>query len=209
MRWGRWRVPKQRGFEMSDICPELAQPRFLGTSPRSRAWRPGRRGASSPPSGFLAGVSAVQVGIRELQRETSRVIGRVADGEAAIVTRDGRPVAVLVPAGLAPAWVQLNRPLDPLDPSEDEASWRLEDGVRVAPSAEAGLELVQGSVRGRLLRELRRLCGPRAVGRVALKVGLGQLWALAELTDAEPPTLLSIDRRRDLEISRISRTSDL
>jgi prevent-host-death family protein len=53
-------------------------------------------------------VGVIEVGIRELQRETTYVMERVeADGHRLIVCRHGRPIAVLVPIAQARAWALL------------------------------------------------------------------------------------------------------
>ena len=43
---------------------------------------------------------ADEMGIRELRDSLSETIARVEDGEVVTVTRHGRPVAVVVPAGV-------------------------------------------------------------------------------------------------------------
>lgn len=48
-----------------------------------------------------------EVGIRELKNGTSRLIDRVEAGEVLTVTRRGRPVARVVPAGMPPGIAQL------------------------------------------------------------------------------------------------------
>jgi prevent-host-death family protein len=49
---------------------------------------------------------AEKIGIRELQRETSRYVARVETGERIEVSRHGRIVAMLVPA-MADEWEQM------------------------------------------------------------------------------------------------------
>ena len=41
-------------------------------------------------------VAIREVGVRELKREASRVLAGVVDGERVIVTRNGRPIAVIL-----------------------------------------------------------------------------------------------------------------
>jgi prevent-host-death family protein len=48
-----------------------------------------------------------EVASRELRNSTRALLDRVAGGEAITITVDGRPVAVLQPAGRRPRW--LNR----------------------------------------------------------------------------------------------------
>ena len=151
--------------------------------------------------GVVRTVAAAEIGIRDLQRETSRLLARVEDGEAMIVTRYGRPVALLLPAAFSAAWVLAHRPLDRYDQFEEAAAWPVEGGVRIAPAAEEGMEELRGgSIRARLLRDARRLRAFGAVGRVAIKIGMGQRWALIELNGArEPPALLDVRTRKALE----------
>lgn len=48
-----------------------------------------------------------EIGIRQLKNETSALIEQVEHGEVLTVTRRGRPVARVVPAGMAPGLAQL------------------------------------------------------------------------------------------------------
>lgn len=48
-----------------------------------------------------------EVGIRQLKNETSSIIERVENGEIVTVTRRGRPVARVVPAGMSPGMAKL------------------------------------------------------------------------------------------------------
>lgn len=48
-----------------------------------------------------------EVGIRELKNGTSALIERVENGEVVTVTRHGKPVARLIPAGMPPGMAQL------------------------------------------------------------------------------------------------------
>lgn len=50
-----------------------------------------------------------EVGIRELKNRTSAVVERVENGETITVTRRGKPVARLVPAGIPPGIAKLMR----------------------------------------------------------------------------------------------------
>jgi prevent-host-death family protein len=50
---------------------------------------------------------AREVGIRQLRDELSAVIEAVEAGETIVVTRHGRPVARVVPAGASPGLAQL------------------------------------------------------------------------------------------------------
>lgn len=48
-----------------------------------------------------------EVGIRQLKNATSSIVERVENGEVVTVTRRGRPVAHMVPAGMSPGMAQL------------------------------------------------------------------------------------------------------
>ncbi|ADB48648.1 type II toxin-antitoxin system Phd/YefM family antitoxin [Conexibacter woesei] len=48
-----------------------------------------------------------EIGIRQLKNETSALIEQVEHGEVLTVTRRGRPVARVVPAGMSPGIAQL------------------------------------------------------------------------------------------------------
>ena len=56
---------------------------------RYRMGRPGARSDTRPPV-------IREVGVRELNRRTSRVVEMAEAGERVIVTRDGQPTAVLL-----------------------------------------------------------------------------------------------------------------
>ena len=74
----------------------------------------------------LSGMSAPDVGVRDLRNHGDDVVDRVAAGECVTVTRAGKPVAGLRPVGrpAAKAEVLLERwrglpPLDPVRLRED------------------------------------------------------------------------------------------
>jgi prevent-host-death family protein len=141
-------------------------------------------------------VRSAEVGIRELQRNLSAVLEDVAtEGTRLLVSRHGRPLAVMVPIDDAYAWALRNRPLGD-DLADDEAFWPIEEGVRVAPSAEAPLHALPEPIQRPLLTRVRRLRGFEATGRVAIRVG--QLFALVDLAGARTPTILDVARRADL-----------
>ncbi|MBB4660840.1 type II toxin-antitoxin system Phd/YefM family antitoxin [Conexibacter arvalis] len=48
-----------------------------------------------------------EIGIRQLKSEASALIDQVEHGEVMTVTRRGKPVARLVPAGMAPGMARL------------------------------------------------------------------------------------------------------
>jgi prevent-host-death family protein len=176
---------------MSDKCPTF---RNLAIPGDDGGW------GALLQAGVAFPMGAIEVGIRELQRRTADTLARVdEDGCCAIVSRHGRPVAVLVPISQALPWVLLNRP--PADESElleDEAFWPLDDGVRVAPSAMGPLEELPEQARRRLMTSLRKLRGLDATGRIAIRAGFW--WAVADLDGAsDVPTLLRIARRAELE----------
>jgi antitoxin (DNA-binding transcriptional repressor) of toxin-antitoxin stability system len=146
------------------------------------------------------GVGSIEIGVRELHRQTAAVLERIrVDGHCAIVCRHRRPVAVLVPIAQAQAWVMLHRPLTSGDELlDDDSLWHIEDGVRVAPGAEEALEGMPEQPRRRLLTRLRKLRGLEATGRLAIRVGAW--WALADLNGlAETPTVLQVARRAELD----------
>ncbi len=141
-------------------------------------------------------MGAIEIGIRELQRSTSDVLARVQDeGLHAVVSRYGRPIAVLIPLDQAQAWVLQNRPL-PHGASESDESWPEVEGVRLAPAADQQLAELSKPIRRSVMLRLRRLRRCNAVGRVAVKAG--QLWALADLNGDRPPTLLEVARSAQL-----------
>jgi prevent-host-death family protein len=145
-------------------------------------------------------MGSIEIGIRELHRQTAEVLARVGeDGHCAIVCRHRRPVAVLVPIAQARAWVLLHRPVPGGDELlEDDAFWPVDDGVRIAPGAEEALEKLPEQARRRLLTRLRKLRGLEATGRLALRAGAW--WALADLRGmADAPTVLQIARRAELD----------
>jgi len=49
------------------------------------------------------------VGARELRNETRSVLDRVLEGDAVIVTLDGRPVARIEPISTKPRWVNTEK----------------------------------------------------------------------------------------------------
>jgi prevent-host-death family protein len=141
-------------------------------------------------------VGAIEIGMRELQRSASRVMATVQDeGVHAIVSRYGRPLAVIVPLAYAQAWVLQNRPLAD-GVNEDDSLWIVDEGVRLSPTAEGHVAALAEPVRVRLFAQLRRLRRLQAVGRVAVKAGL--FWALVDLNGDEPPTLLEVARSAEL-----------
>jgi len=147
--------------------------------------------------GVAWAVQAIEVGIRELQRTTAAVMAQVEDEDTSvIVTRQRRPVAVLLPIARAHAWVLQYRPLDD-DLAGDETFWPLENGVRLSPVAEERLAALPPYARRRLFVRLRKLRGFSASGRIALKAG--PVWALADLNQDDEPTLLDVARRAELE----------
>lgn len=74
------------------------------------------------------------IGLRELRRDTSGVLRRVAEGERVVVTLHGRPVADLVPhAEARPTWRPVAE-LAALFPAVDD------------PDADADLALVDAAV---------------------------------------------------------------
>lgn len=50
---------------------------------------------------------ATEVGIRELKNALSRYIERVESGEIVTVTKRGKPVARVIPAGISPGMAKL------------------------------------------------------------------------------------------------------
>jgi len=50
---------------------------------------------------------STEVGVRELKNGASRFIDRVENGEILTITRRGKPVARIVPAGMPPGIAQL------------------------------------------------------------------------------------------------------
>lgn len=48
-----------------------------------------------------------EIGIRELKNRTSAVIERVEAGESVTITRRGKPVAHVIPAGVSPGMAKL------------------------------------------------------------------------------------------------------
>jgi prevent-host-death family protein len=50
---------------------------------------------------------AIEIGVREFKNGASNFIDRVADGEVITVTKRGKPVARVVPAGMHPGIAQL------------------------------------------------------------------------------------------------------
>jgi prevent-host-death family protein len=50
---------------------------------------------------------ADEVGIRELKNSASKVIERVEGGDTVVVTKRGKPVARIIPAGLSPGMAQM------------------------------------------------------------------------------------------------------
>ena len=167
-------------------------------------WRRGPRhasaarlGAKAAVSGSLVGMSAIEIGLRELQRRPSAVIERIEHDEAsAIVTRHGRPIAVLLPIDRVHAWVLQNRPLGD-DVADDETFWDVEDGVRIAPDAVDLVADLPDQMRRRLFTALRKLRRLAATGRIAISVG--RRWALVDLEHDSEPTLLDVARRAKLE----------
>ena len=141
-------------------------------------------------------VRTMEVGLRELQRRTSEVMARVEqEGLRVIVSRHGLPIAVLVPIGEAHVWALQNHSLSDQS-ADEEAFWPIENGVRVAPGAVEPLAALRDSVRRRLLVRLRRLRGFDAAGRIVIRAG--QLWALADLSVDDVPTVLRVARKAEL-----------
>jgi prevent-host-death family protein len=118
------------------------------------------------------------------------------EGVHVIVSRQGRPVGVLVPAAHSHAWMLANRPLE-ADPSDDPSFWPVDEGIRVAPSAEDAVTALREQTRTRLWVRLRKLRGYDASGRVVVRAG--QLFALVELNGPDVPTLLGLARRAQLQ----------
>lgn len=78
------------------------------------------------------------VGVRELQRDASRLLRRVENGEHLVVTVHGRPVAELVPhLETRPAWRPVTE-LAALFPGVPDQAWdedmTLVDGAAADPS---------------------------------------------------------------------------
>lgn len=61
----------------------------------------------------------MQTTMRELNQQTAKVIGAVERGETVAVTKDGRHVATIVPAGLGPRVYDFRT--DPMGDEVDES----------------------------------------------------------------------------------------
>jgi prevent-host-death family protein len=144
-------------------------------------------------------MATIEVGIRELQRHTSDTLARIEDENCGvIVTRQGQPVAVLLPISQARPWVLLYRPSAADDLLADESLWPIEDAVRVAPATAERLDALPEQTRRRLMTRLRKLRGIDGTGRIAIRAGAW--WALVDLSGgAAVPTLLQITRRAEID----------
>jgi prevent-host-death family protein len=141
----------------------------------------------------------MEVGIRALQRATSRFVALAETGVHLIVTRYGRPVAVLVPLERAQSFVLQNRPLGkPSIQRDEETEWLLEGSVRVAWPAEEAFDDLNDQTRSRLLHRLRRLRHLAAAGRLVVRAG--RTWVLVDLEgEGGPVTVLAVGARVDLQ----------
>lgn len=151
-------------------------------------------------SGVDLPVRTIAVGIRELQRSASRVLRIVEEeGSSVLVSRHGRPLAILVPIDQAAGWALVNRPLrrSRIDWPESE-DWIEQDGVRLSPEANEALEEAGPMMRGRLMSLAGRIGrSGGAFGRVALRIG--SRWALIDFDGPERPIhVLAIDGYREL-----------
>jgi antitoxin (DNA-binding transcriptional repressor) of toxin-antitoxin stability system len=137
-----------------------------------------------------------EVGIRELQRNTSALLAEMEnEGLRLVVSRHRRAVAVMVPIADAYAWALQNRPLGD-DPVDDERSWPVRDGVRISPTAERPVAALPEPVRRPLFTKMRKLRAYDAAGRIAIRVG--QRFALVDLAGGREPTLLDVAPRAEL-----------
>lgn len=142
----------------------------------------------------------IEVGIRELQRATSSFMGRVENGLHLIVTRHGRPIAILLPIQKAQAWALRNRTLGTnaeIDLSEG-FEWVNYGTIRMTAEAADRYDELKPGEQARAHRELgvlRRLDGH---GRLVIRIGL--LWALVDLDGRdEAPAVLAIAARHELD----------
>ena len=146
-------------------------------------------------------VRSLNVGIRQLQRMTSRLIAEVQDGLHLVVTNHGRPVAVVVPLARAQAWVLHERSIfDPKTESEatEHLSWLVEGSIQIANGAKERFASLPQQIQTRLVRRLARLRMIGAIGRVVVREG--QVWALADLDgEDQAVALLALGRRTELE----------
>lgn len=154
-------------------------------------------GAERERAGFDRHVRVIEVGIRELQRATSSFVGRVEEGLHLIVTRHGRPVAVVLPMASAHSWVLQNRPLPGPGP-EAEARWLVAGVARIESTAREPWEQLPDATRGRLLGAMRRLRPLDARGRIVVRAGL--VWAVLDLGGAgEAPLVRAVAGRAELQ----------
>lgn len=143
-------------------------------------------------------MNLLEVGIRELQRGAARLVKRVEAGAHVVVTRHGKPVAVVLPLDIAAAWIARNRPL-PWQPllGDGERAWSLRGDLRIAVELEHAFDELPTGERSRLLRWATTLRNAEAYGRVALRSG-----SVFALVDFEGP-------RRQLSIIALDRQSEL